>query len=155
MPSWEDERLRRMYVGGKGNATARRYVKVWNVMLRTGLLPRRWVVLEVPGRTTGKRTRLPLGMARLDGRWHLVSMLGECNWTKNVRAAGGRARLLRVRGRDVALTEVPVAQRPPILKEYLLHVPGGRPHISVDKDAPVSAFEAIAADYPVFTVSYV
>jgi hypothetical protein len=43
-------------------------------------------------------------------------------------------------------------QRPRILKLYLQRAPGARPHIPVDKDAPLEAFAAIAADFPVFRV---
>lgn len=108
--------------------------------------------LEVPGRKSGKPTRFPLGMADLDGRWYLVSMLGECNWTRNVRAAGGRAVLRRRKPRGVRLVEVPVGERAPIIKRYLEKVPGGRPHIPVDRRAPVEDFEAVAATIPVFAV---
>jgi hypothetical protein len=80
------DRLRAMYVGGRGNATARRYAWFWNRAFRLGLLPRRWVTLEVRGRRTGTLTRFPLGMADVGGQWYVVSMLGECNWVRNVRA---------------------------------------------------------------------
>ena len=46
------------------------------VVLGAGLLPRRWVTLEVVGRRTGRVTRFPLGMADWHGDWYLVSMLG-------------------------------------------------------------------------------
>ena len=52
-----------------------------------GLIPGRWVTLEVPGRTSGKATRFPLGIMDVDGRSYLGSMLGNtCNWVRNVRA---------------------------------------------------------------------
>ena len=89
MSSRQSNRLRAMYVGGRGNATARRYARVWNAVMCLGLLPARWVRLEVRGRRTGKITRFPVGMADVDGQWYVVSMLGECNWVRNVRAAGG------------------------------------------------------------------
>ena len=142
-----------MYAGGRGNATARRFVRFWNRMLRLGILPRRWVSLEVIGRRSGQITRFPLGMADVAGQWYLVSMLGECNWVRNVRAAGGHAALRRRGTRDVKLVEVPVAQRAVILRRYLKVAPGGRPHIPVDRHEPVAAFEAIAADFPVFLVA--
>lgn len=41
-------------------------------------------------------------------------------------------------------------QRAPILKAYLKRAPGARPHVAVDKDAPLSEFEKVAAQYPVF-----
>ena len=146
------DRLRAMYVGGRGNATARRYARFWNVVLRLGLLPRRWVTLEVRGRRTGTVTRFPLGMADVGGQWYLVSMLGECNWVRNVRAAGGVATLRRRRGRPVRLLEMPVEQRAPVIRRYVEKVPGGRPHIPVDKHKSVGAFERIASNYPVFQV---
>ena len=143
--SRQDEWLRAMYVGGRGNATARRYARFWNMALHLGLLPRRWVTLEVRGRRT-------LGMADVGGQWYLVSMLGECNWVQNVRAASGRATLRRGRARPVRLIEMPVAERAPVIRRYVERVPGGRPHILVDRHEPVGAFETIACNYPVFRV---
>ena len=71
----------------------------------------------------------------------------------NVRAAGGKA-VLRQGGREeVRLEELPVAQRAPILKAYLQAAPGARPHVPVDKDAPLAEFEKIAAEFPVFRVT--
>lgn len=147
-----DARLRRWYAGSKGNAIAKGYARVWAYAFARGALPQRWVTLRVPGRRTGKPTEFPLGMADLDGRWYLVSMLGECNWTKNVRAAGGAAQVVRKGVRDVQLVEIPVADRPPLIKRYLEQVPGGRPHIPVDHRAPVEDFVAVAGRIPVFEV---
>jgi hypothetical protein len=153
---FSDDDLRAMYVGGRGNATARRFARFWAAVQGLGLLPRRWVTLEVPGRTSGRTTSFPLGMADLDGKWYLVSMLGEhCHWVLNARAAGGRVVLRRGRRRAVQLVEVPVEQRAPVIKRYLEKVPGGRPHIPVDRHAPVADFESIAADHPVFRVDRV
>ena len=146
------DRLRAMYAGGHGNATAKRFARLWNRALHLGLLPPRWVSLEVVGRRSGQVTRFPIGMADVGGQWYLVSMLGECNWVRNVRAAGGRATLRRRTARPVWLVEVPAAERAPILKRFVEKAPGGRPHIPVDRHEPVAAFEAIAADHPVFRV---
>ena len=152
---WQANRLRQMYVGGVGNRTARRYARAWSFVFAHLPIGRRWVTLEVPGRRSGKITRLPLGMADVDGRWYLVSMLGDCNWTRNVRAAHDHAHLIRGhKRRPVVLDEIPVADRPPILKRYLEKVPGGRPHIPVDRHEPVEAFAAVADRYPVLRVTY-
>ncbi|WP_407345231.1 nitroreductase/quinone reductase family protein [Pengzhenrongella phosphoraccumulans] len=148
----QDDRLRAMYVGGQGNVTARRYARFWSTAMGLGLLPRRWVRLEVTGRKSGRVTRFPVGMADVRGQWYIVSMLGECNWVANVRAAGGAATLYRRRSRPVRLVEVPVSERAAVIKRYVEKAPGGRPHIPVDRREPVEAFEAIAADYPVFRV---
>lgn len=155
MPRWpfSDDDLRAMYAGGRGDRTARRFARFWAWVQGAGVMPRRWVTLEVQGRRSGRVTRFPLGMADWNGEWFLVSMLGEqCNWVQNVRAAEGSAVLHRGRRRPCRLEEVPVADRAPILRRYVQKVPGGRPHIPVARDAPLEAFAAIAASYPVFVV---
>ena len=91
-------------------------------------------------------------MADVDGRWYLVSMLGECAWVRNVSANHGRVVLRRGRRRAYTLVEVPVEQRGPILRRYLEKVPGGRPHIPVARNAPVEEFDDVAGNYRVFKV---
>jgi polyisoprenoid-binding protein YceI len=148
-----DDSLRAMYRGGQANATARRLARLWALVFGLGLAPRRWVALEVPGRRSGRLLRFPLGMARWDGHWYLVPMLGgECNWVRNVRAAHGRVALRRRGAVACRLVELPANERPPIIKSFLQQVPGARPHIPVDARAPVAEFEAISPRYPVFRV---
>jgi hypothetical protein len=92
-------------------------------------------------------------MADWQGNWYLVSMLGnDCNWVRNVRAAGGVATIRHGRGQACHLAEVPADERAPILKRYLRKVPGARPHVPLAPDAPLADFEAIAARYPAFRV---
>jgi deazaflavin-dependent oxidoreductase (nitroreductase family) len=152
---WSDlqaRRLRAMYAGGRGNASARRFSALWSRVHATGLGPRRWVSLEVVGRRSGEVRSFPLGLADVGGEWFAVSMLGECAWTRNVRAAGGEV-VLRGRGwGPVRLVEVPEGERAPVLQRYVEKVPGGRPHLSVPVGAPLSRFEAVADRYPVFRV---
>lgn len=45
-----------------------------------------------------------------------------------------------------------MADRPPILRRYLDLAPGARPHVPVDRRAPLEDFAAIAEDYPVFRI---
>lgn len=92
-------------------------------------------------------------MAVVGGERYLVSMLGtDVAWVRNLRAADGRALLRQGRSERVRLEEIPVDERAPILRAYLKRAPGARPHISVDKDAPLEAFAAIAPQIPVFCV---
>jgi deazaflavin-dependent oxidoreductase (nitroreductase family) len=141
-----------MYTSGKGDARARRLSRLWSQVFATGVMPRRWVTLELPGHRTRDLRCFPLGMSDFDGRWYLVSMLGDCAWVRNVRAAEGRVVLRRRRRRDCTLREVPVEERGPILRRYVEKVPGARPHIPVAKGRPVECFQAVAAEYPVFLV---
>jgi F420H(2)-dependent quinone reductase len=156
MDSWpiSAERLRAMYANGRADSTARRLARVWAAVFSLGLAPRRWVTLEVTGRRSGRLTRFPLGMARLDGRWYLVPMLGEqCNWVQNVRAAGGLVTLRHGRAMRCRLAELSVSERAPVLRQYLRQVPGARPHIPVARDADAADFAAIAPRYPAFLVT--
>ena len=147
--------LRRwMYRGGRPRALARVLNRMSARQFAAGLLaPRRAVTLEVVGRRSGATVAVPLVVTAYDGHDYLVPMLGgHANWVRNVRAAGGRAVLCR-RGRvPVRLTEIDVSRRAPILRRFLDVAPGARPHVPVDRKAPLAAFDRIAADYPVFRV---
>ncbi len=155
MGGWplSDDTLRAMYKGGHADKTARRFARAWAAVFGLGLLPKRWVTLEVAGRRSGRITRFPLGMADWNGQWYLVPMLGEhCNWVQNVRAADGRATLRHRRAVACRLVEVPVSERAAIIRRYLEKVPGARPHIPAGRRAALADFEAIAPRYPVFQV---
>ena len=111
------------------------------------------VTLETTGRSSGRTISQPMVVAVINGQRYLVSMLGEnVNWVKNVRAACGKATLRSGSREEIQLEEVPVEQRAPILKAYLKRAPGARPHIPVDKDAPIADFEKVTADFPVFRI---
>ncbi len=118
-----------------------------------GIAPNYLVTLKVVGRRSGRAISFPLVMAVVDEERYLVSMLGsEVAWVRNLRAADGRALLRHGRTERVRLEEIPVEKRGPVVKAYLQRAPGARPHIPVDKDAPLEEFEAIAAQIPVFRV---
>jgi hypothetical protein len=118
-----------------------------------GIAPNYLVTLEVRARRSGRVIELPLVMAGIAGDRFLVSMLGErVDWVRNARAAGGDVVLRHGRREEVHLEEVAVERRAPVLKAYLNAAPGARPHIPVDKDAPLSDFERVASQFPVFRV---
>jgi deazaflavin-dependent oxidoreductase (nitroreductase family) len=148
--------LRRMYRGGRPNRLARVLNRLSAVHFGSGLLaPRGWVTLEVTGRRSGHTVSCPLVVATCRGERYLVSMLGQnANWVANVRAAGGAAVLRHRRREPVRLVEVDEAERAPILRRFLAVAPGARPHLPVDRHAPLADFERIAAGYPVFRVTH-
>jgi hypothetical protein len=142
-----------LYRGGRPHLLARALNRGWAIIHALGIAPNYLVTLRVAGRRTGKPISFPLVMTVLGGERYIVAMLGnEAAWVRNVRAAGGQATLIHGRTERVRLEEVAVAQRPPILKEYLRRAPGARPHIPVDKDAPLEAFAAVVPQFPVFHV---
>jgi deazaflavin-dependent oxidoreductase (nitroreductase family) len=118
-----------------------------------GLWPNRLATLEVRGRRSGRLVSFPLMVADYQGERYLVAMLGErTNWVSNVRAAGGHAVLCHGEREAVRLEEVDPQARVEILRRYLQVAPGARPHIPVDRRAPVAEFERIAPQYPVFRI---
>lgn len=144
---------RGLYAGNRPGRIATILNRAWALVHGLGVMPDYLVTLEVPGRRSGRTVSLPLVMAVQDGERYLVSMLGEeAGWVKNVRAAGCEAVLRHGRRERVTLEEVPVELRAPILKAYLKRAPGARPHVPVDKNAPLKDFERIAGEIPVFRI---
>ena len=142
-----------LYREQRPSRIARMLNRGWAVLFSSGILPDYMVTLEVTGRKSGRTVSLPVAVAVVDGERYLVSMLGEnANWVLNVRASGGRAVLRSGSREEVHLEEVPTEQRAPILRAYLQRAPGARPHVPVNKDAPLAEFEKVAAAFPVFRV---
>lgn len=142
-----------LYRGGRPNWIASAINRCWAAVHALGIAPNYLVSLDVRGRSSGRTFSLPLVMVVVEGERYLVSMLGEeAAWVRNTRAAGGNVTLRHGRREDVRLEEVPVDRRAPILKAYLERAPGARPHMPIRWDAPLSEFERVAAQYPVFRV---
>jgi len=143
-----------LYRGQRPNWMARILNKAWAAVASSGIASHYLVTLEVTARKSRRLVSLPLVMVIVDGQRYLVSMLGDNEqWVRNIRAAGGRA-ILRSGGREeIQLEEVPTDQRAPILRAYLQRAPGARPHVPVNKDAPLAEFQKIAAAFPVFRLA--
>ena len=142
-----------LYRGQCPSWIARVLNRAWAALASWGIASNYLVTLEVTGRKSGRTVSLPVVVAVVEGERYVVSMLGEhVQWVHNVRAAGGRA-VFRSGGREeVHLEEVPADQRAPILRAYLQRAPGARPHVPVNKDAPLAEFEKVAKAFPVFRV---
>lgn len=145
--------LRYFYRDWRPTAFGRIWNRAYAWVSGLGLLPDLLVTLQVKDRRDGR-----LGSTILVGAWHegrryVVSMLGEgSEWVMNVRASGGAAFIKRGRVRAVTLSEIPPAERAPILKAWAQVATSGRQHLPLAYDAPVAAFERIARDYPVFRI---
>jgi deazaflavin-dependent oxidoreductase (nitroreductase family) len=154
LAQWWHGVVRWMYRTGRPGALARVMNRISAIQFSAGMLsPARAMTLEVRGRRTGRLISLPVVVAEYEGELYLVSMLGnDANWVHNVRAAGGRAVLRRGRPQEVRLAEVEPGERAPILRRYLEVAPGARPHVPVDRRAPLAEFERIADQFPVFRI---
>ena len=83
------------------------------------------VTLEVVGRTSGRTHSLPVVLIRVDGERYVASMLGDdVAWVRNIRASAGHACIRAGKREHVILEEIPPAQRPLLLKEFLRLAPG-------------------------------
>lgn len=151
---WMYRVKRWMYRSGRPGALARVMNRVSGIQFSAGLLsPNRAMTVEVVGRRTGRLRSFPVVITEYEGKRYLVSMLGnDANWVRNVRAAEGLAVLRRGRREAVRLEELDRGARAPILRRYLAVAPGARPHLPVDRHAPLEEFERIAAEFPVFRV---
>lgn len=144
-----------LYRSGRPSRLARVMNRIQVIVQEPGLImPERLVTMEVPGRRTGRLLSFPLVVADHEGERYLVAMLGEnAEWPRNVRAAGGRAVLRHGRREPVRLEEITdPAARAPVIRRYLDYAPGARPHVPVDRHAPVEEFERIAPQIPVFRI---
>jgi deazaflavin-dependent oxidoreductase (nitroreductase family) len=137
-----------------------RITRVMGYLAATGLSPRRVVVLEVLGRLSGRPRRTVVVLAEYAGHDYVISLGGESEWVRNVRARGGDATVLHGRRRSVRLMDVPPQERAPILKAYARRRAASRSpayiareYFGVRPDAPPSDFAAIADRYPVFRVT--
>ncbi|HEX6290150.1 MAG TPA: hypothetical protein VFZ66_13230 [Herpetosiphonaceae bacterium] len=122
-----------------------------------GLTPPDTVALHVPGRLSGKLRSVAVTLAEHEGEWYVVSLGGETDWVRNVRAAGGSATLCHGMQRQVRLEEVPVAERAPMLQAYLgkralTKSPErvARTYFGLGPHPSIEALETIADRYPVF-----
>lgn len=127
----------------------------WVVRLNVALLRRGVSVgtqhlLSARGRTSGEMRSTPVSVVTLDGARYIVAAFSGAAWVQNVRAAG-EGTLARGRSAErVALTELPVAEREPILRAFLRQVPGGvRFFASADPETVVAG----ADRYPVFRIT--
>ncbi len=143
-----------LYRGGRPNRVAAIINRRWAAIHALGVAPNYLVTVEAIGRRSGRIVRLPMVVTIVAGERYLVSMLGEkADWVRNVRAAGGNVTLRHGRREEVQLEEVPPDRRAPVLKAYLKRAPGARPHFPIHKDAPLSEFERVSSQFPVFRIA--
>ena len=122
-------------------------------LLRHGIGPPPQHLLTTVGRKSGKTRTTPVAVVAFEGERYLVAGFDGSDWVKNARAAG-RGQLQRGRTLEsVALVEVPLEQRPPILQLFAYRIRGGQAFLTVSPDAPHSAFVEAAPRHPIFRLA--
>lgn len=141
------------YRGGRPSVTARISNRLSAIAFAAGIGPSHAATLEVRGRKTGRTISFPVVVADYQGGRYLVAMLGQqTTWARNVRADEHAVLLMRRTRENVSLVEDISSDRAAVLRRYLELAPGARPFFPIDRHAPLSAFERIVDDYPVFRV---
>src|SRR5262245_37959673 len=141
------------YRGGHPGWSARISNRLSAIAFAAGIGPNRAATLEVRGHKTGRTISFPVVVADYQGDRYLVAMLGQkTNWVRNLRA-DNHAVLLHRNRETVSLVEDFSGDRAAILRRYLELAPGARPFFPIDRGAPLSDFERIVDEYPVFRVA--
>ena len=110
-------------------------------------------LLTTLGRKSKQERTTPITIARRDGIRYLVAPYGNVGWVHNLRESG-LAELTRGGSvEEISVTEVDAATAAPVLKQYVTDVSVVRPFFDVDKSAPVTEFEMVAAQHPVFRIN--
>lgn len=103
--------------------------------------------LSVRGRRSGRWQTVPVAVLEHAGERYLVSYRGESDWARNLRAS--RAGRLSKQGRveEIAVVEVPVPERAPLLDAYRARF-GKLPTVAGVLDALPDP-----ADHPIFRIT--
>jgi deazaflavin-dependent oxidoreductase (nitroreductase family) len=143
MPGTTLGRLTNHFFNGSVVWLTRRGVSVWGSR-----------VLYVRGRTSGQWRSNPVNVLTHDGRRYLVAPRGQTQWVRNLRAAGGGELRVGKRVERFTASELPDADKPGVLREYLRRwkFEVGVFFDGVNADAPDSKLLEIAPGYPVFLI---
>ncbi len=132
------------------NPTLPKWLKFANraiiALNRLGVSFGTWYILSIPGRKTGKIRSTPISVLHVNGQRYVVTGF-ETHWVKNARKED-HGMLARGRKKEqVVLVELPVEERPPILREFPRQVPHGVPFFEKLLNIPGDP-EALAAAAP-------
>ncbi|MEV0682622.1 nitroreductase/quinone reductase family protein [Nocardia sp. NPDC050378] len=113
-------------------------------------------LLAVRGRTSGEwRTTMVNVLTDTDGTRYLVAPRGHTQWVRNMRVAGGGELRLGRKAETFSATEVPDADKVPVLRLYLKKFGWevGAFFEGVGKDSTDEELAAIAPGFPVFRLA--
>ena len=123
-------------------------------LTRMGLSMRGSRILAVRGRKSGEWRTTPVNLLHLEDQRYLVAPRGDTQWSRNIRVAGGGELRLGSKREAFTVTELPDAEKPPVLRAYLKlwSMETGKWFDGVTHESPDADVLRIAADHPVFRV---
>jgi deazaflavin-dependent oxidoreductase (nitroreductase family) len=133
---------------------APRWLKLLNrinrPLLTRGIGPAPQHLLSIRGRRSGKLRVTPVAVIAYRGGRYIVAGYASSDWVQNARQAGWATLRRGRRTEHVRLDEVPLGERPPILREFARVVPGGRGFLAVKPEATDAELAAAAVHHPIF-----
>ena len=145
--------------------TSNRYVKptrseiIFNksigVLVKLGVNAWGARVLAVQGRKSGEWRTTPVNLLTRDGERYLVAPRGQAQWVRNIRVSGGGELRLGRKAETFTVTELPDAEKVPVLRLYLERWGWevGRFFEGVTKHATDEELVGIAPGFPVFRIN--
>jgi deazaflavin-dependent oxidoreductase (nitroreductase family) len=134
----------------KPSLLARSFNNLLGFLAARGLGPGYCYELSTRGRKSGRIFKTPVNLMKYQGKLWLVAPRGHTQWTKNAEAAGS-VTLKRGQATTYRIRKTELSERPPLLKLYLQTWSGQvQRYFKVRAEAPVSEFERVAADHPVY-----
>ncbi len=128
-----------------------RMVKVY---VRLGLPPRKYHLLTVRGRRSGRMQTTPVSVMELQGQRWLVCPYGERQWVKNARAAGEVSLTRGRRTETVAVEEeLDPIKSANVLKRYVREEPITRRFFNATPNSPIEDFIQEASRHTVFRIA--
>jgi deazaflavin-dependent oxidoreductase (nitroreductase family) len=137
---------------------ARFYNPIVSFLLRLGVPIGPQALLTVPGRNSGLPRTTPVALNPHGAGWLLVSVYGQVDWVKNLRAAGEAVVTKRRRRFQVTSQELTADQAGPIVRDLLASLsPIVRPvigaYFATDPSAPIESWQEEALKHPVFVLT--
>ena len=112
-------------------------------------------VLSVQGRKSGEWRSTPVNLLVIDGQRYLVAPRGHTQWVKNLRVAGGGELRVGRRSETFAAEELPDAEKPPVIRAYLIKWKWevGQFFEDIDETSDDTTLLRAAPGFPVFRVT--
>lgn len=111
-------------------------------------------VLAVKGRKSGVWRTTPVNLLTVDSRRYLFAPRGQAEWVRNIRVAGGGELRLGSKVEPIRVTELPDAEKPPVIRAYLKRWSWevGRFVEGLTKNTSDEQILAVAPGFPVFRI---
>jgi len=138
----------------KASAPERFFNRGFGFLVGLGLSPSYNYLLEVRGRKSGKVYSTPVNLHEFGGKQYLIAPRGRTQWVRNAEVSGEIVLKKRSERQKFRLRPISDAEKPEILKSYLARYRSAvQRFFPVRPDAPLEAFEKIAAGYPAFELT--